>query len=48
MLSENASQGPPEAGSSEPSAGVVDSQSLKSSAVGGEERGYEGGKKVKG
>jgi transposase len=28
--------------------GVVDSQSLKSTGVGGEERGYDGGKKVKG
>jgi transposase len=27
---------------------VVDSQSVKSTAVGGEERGYDGGKKVKG
>jgi hypothetical protein len=26
----------------------VDSQSVKSTAVGGEERGYDGGKKVKG
>src|SRR5215211_182110 len=29
-------------------AGVVDSQSVKSTAVGGDERGYDGGKKVKG
>jgi putative transposase len=27
---------------------VVDSQSVKSTAVGGEDRGYEAGKKVKG
>lgn len=32
----------------QPSAGIVDSQSAKSTGVGGEQRGYDGGKKVRG
>ena len=31
-----------------PNAGIVDSQSAKTTGVGGEQRGYEGGKKIRG
>jgi hypothetical protein len=31
----------------EPSAGIVDAQSVKTTGVGGEQRGFDGGKKVR-
>jgi putative transposase len=43
-----AGEGSPEEGPSAQRAAIVDSRSVKRTGVGGEERGYDGGKKVKG